>query len=101
MSNDLSEYMTILRFDEDEMSSKFNLLTGAMIANSWELLDLDILESEFDKCIAYFRLCKRFRAMDKLLDGELSITDDGFEIDEHLFQTLDEVQKAVDNKAFL
>jgi hypothetical protein len=101
MSNDLSEYMTILTFDEDEMSAKFNMLSSAMINNSWELIDTEVLENEFERCVHYFRVCKRFRSMDKLLDGKLSLSDDGFEIDGHNFETLDEIATVIKNKAFV
>lgn len=101
MSNEVSEYIAILQFDEDEMSAKFNMLSSAMINNSWELIDTEALENELVKCVRYFRVCKRFRAMDKLLDEKLSISDDGFEIDGHKFETLDEIAIVIKNKAFV
>jgi hypothetical protein len=68
---------------------------------SIDALDLDELRFQVDTIFEYLYVLKRFRKLRRLFKGELGFNSEGFLLNNHTFQTLDEVECAWKNKAFL
>lgn len=70
---------------------------------SIDLIDLNMLRLQIDESIQFLFLCKRFRQLDELFKGKIVFDNNKrcFAIDDHEFQSLDEIEKAWKNRAFL
>lgn len=68
-----------------------------------DLVDLDMLKGQIDEMMEYLFHEKRFRQINSLFGGKIKIdyTEQYFMIDDHKFYSLEELEKAWKNKAFL
>ena len=94
------EYGMLVYYGVRESAPHFELLAQAMQNNTWELLDLDLVETNTLDTLKYLKVFKRYRQLQNKFSA-LHYTEEGFFIDEHQFETLDEVEKAIKLKAFL
>lgn len=89
----------------DLISSMAEGARGMMIDNLspkiMDIIDLDALKIQVDEIMEFLFVVKRFRKLSKMFDGKLACHQDCFEIEGHKFQTLDEVEKCYNNRAFL
>jgi hypothetical protein len=94
------EYKMFVLYGVRESAPHFNLIAQAMENDTWELLDLDLVESNMLDSLNFLKALKRFRRLQNDFPA-LIYSENGFFIDDHQFETLDEVEKAIKNKAFL
>ena len=76
------------------------------IPNSIDYIEIDYIEVSLKEIIEYFSLVKRFRKLSVLSDNQLAISpansgDYCYSLRGHTFDTLNDVEKALNNKAFL
>ncbi len=85
------------------IQAPFDLMSSAIQdGNTWSLIDLEKMQSLINESFRYLNLIKRYDALSRLSNGVLHFDEDGFHIEEeHTFQTLEEVEKALKHKAFL
>ena len=83
------------------LSSKFEGVARITENGSIDILDVSSCRAMFNEIFDYFVIRQKFMALEKQAMGHLSFTDDGFKLYETTFKTLDEVEKALRNKAFL
>jgi len=69
--------------------------------NTWSLIDLEKMQALIDESFRYLHLYKKYDTLSSLSNGTLHFDEEGFHIEEHTFQTLEEVEKALKHKAFL
>ena len=94
------EYNTLRSFGHKQLAELFDTLSVALDNNTWEMLDIDSVEATFIEVFSQMRIVKRFRTLHQI-NGSVSYSDDCLLVDDHEFQTLDEIEKALKNKAFL
>lgn len=66
-----------------------------------EFLDFSMIKDKVEEILSFVKLYQRYLALSKDSNGSLSYNNDGFNLDGHSFETLDEVDRALKNKAFL
>lgn len=98
---DDTEYACLVRYAPKEVSALFDTVSAALNDNMWELLDLDAAHTSVNETFKYLKILKRFRALSEKCESPLSFSKEGFHFHEHKFNSLDEVEKALNNKAFL
>lgn len=94
------EYKMFVYYGFKESAVHLDLLALALRSNTWELLDLDLTENNMLDTFRYLKDLKRYRRLQNQMTS-LYYTEEGFFIDGHQFETLDQVEKAIKNKAFL
>ncbi len=97
------EYEMILTISEgysNRYAKTLDFIVSAINNKNYDVLDLESVKMKMDEVFEAITLKVRF---DSLLDLNSSIicNKDCFELDTHKFETLDEVEKAIKNKAFL
>lgn len=83
------------------LASKFSSLERIASNGDVELVDIPACRVMLNEIFDYFVLRQRFIHLSDQAMGHLSFAIDGFKLYETTFQTLDEVEKALKNKAFL
>lgn len=73
----------------------------ANVFRAVDALDLDNLKESFDELFEFLYVYKRYRKINKKFNYTLSWDKEGFKLNESLFQTLDDLEKAYKNRAFL
>lgn len=102
-----TDFDLFLKYD-NELAGNYNkayhsidLIRTSLNNNLVEMLDIDSCDSLVKEVIEYLKLKKRFIYLQRKANEKLSISKDGFKISDHVFLSLDEVEKALNNKAFL
>jgi hypothetical protein len=83
------------------MSRLYKLFGEAIELDSGRSFDLERLKNNFNEDIKYLMLQKEYEELLPYADDKLSYDENGFHLDGHTFETLQEVRKALNNKAFL
>ena len=91
--NDNKDYIAI--------KSCLSLLLKSIEDNSYVFLDLSAIREQIIVYVDWLILAERFSLLKSISNGELSFDKEGFHIKEYAFSSLDEVEKALNNKAFL
>lgn len=94
------EYLMISNFSIRNAGRSLNLVMSSLSDNTFELLNLEESQDSINHTFTCLKLIKRYRRL-QMQNAELSYSQNGFHLGEHTFQTLDEVEKALSNKAFL
>jgi hypothetical protein len=84
-------------FDNDEISSVFYAINVAIEQNNWDLLDLELCKVKVNEAFRALDCKKRFDRLRPVV----RCNKHAFTLDDHEFETLDEVERALKNKAFL
>lgn len=79
----------------------FDLVSQAIYTRNWSAINLEKCHSEIDEVFQWIPIKIRYDELFERSGKELSFAAGGFSIYGHLFQTLDEVEKAINNKAFI
>ena len=79
----------------------FDTVSQAIFSKNEHLLKLDECRAKINEIFDYFEVQRRFLSLAEKSNNKLSFTRNYFELDKHKFETLDEVEKAINNKAFL
>lgn len=77
------------------------LLRNSISSEIVELLDLELCTNSINDIIKYLYLKKRYVILKSLAPGKLSVSKDGFKLYDNTYMTMDEVERAFKNKAFL
>lgn len=97
----LPEYKVVSQFNRNKNVKLLAAIAVSISNESWELMDLDGVEHVFKETMYALKLVKRYRSLSALSKGLLTYSDEGFHVAENTFNTLDEIEKAIKNKAFL
>lgn len=98
----IEEYKLLASYsDGDDVRKLYSLLATALIDDSWNLINLDKAQSIINEHFRFLKVFKRYSDLYILAKGKLDRSQEGFQLDGHTFKTLDEVEKALNNKAFL
>jgi hypothetical protein len=77
------------------------VLTDDLHDKIMQTMDITSLKKEVDLIFEYLSVRKRYNKLNSLFGNILTYNEIGFSIDGQNFSTLDEVEKAWNNKAFL
>jgi len=98
------EYKMFLHYDKvikGGIISPFQLMVDALRGQSWPLVDLKATRDAIAQDFRYLLLYKRYESLRLYSKNTLSYDENGFHLDGHVFETLDEVEKALRLKSFL
>lgn len=79
----------------------FDTVSQAIYTKNQKFLKIDECRANINEIFDYLEIHNRFLSLVEKSNGKFSLTRINFELDKHKFQTLDEVEKAIENKAFL
>ena len=96
----LKEYIALNNYSLRDQNIFFDVVSRAVQGDTWEFLELEMVQQSINEVFYYLRLVKRFRQL-SMLGVELTYSEEGFHLGESIFETLDAVEKAIKNKAFL
>ena len=101
----MKEYEFVMAMLEGYGSNRFSKTLDAVASaiNNKQvgLLNLSVVKSKVEDALMALEIKIRFDALNEVVKGKLTCTSSNFELNGHEFQTLDEVEKAIENKAFL
>ena len=95
------ELLTKYHYPEGAIEGPFDVMSQALYTKSTNLLNLDECRARTNEIFDYLELKKRYDSLVEESKGKLQFTKEYFDLLKHQFQTLDEVEKALKNKAFL
>lgn len=95
------EYALVADFNEDELCRVFYTIQTAIEQKNWDLLDLEACSVKMNEAIRAVACKKRFDQLNEMSKTAIKYSLDGFVIDDHKFETLDEVERAWKLKIFL
>ena len=104
MINDLSkysDYQLVHNFTSEQLANPFNIVITAVLKETVDLLDLDAVERKIKNIFRILRVENRYNQLFSLSNGQLSVNLKSFKLNGHEFQSLDEVEAALRNPAFL
>lgn len=87
--------------NKNKISSFLNFLNHALETGQWTFLNLDEAQLNMNQQFKFLALKKRYLALITESQGILHCSSKGFHIEDHTFETLDEVKRALANKMFL
>lgn len=101
----IPEYRILHKFfneDHQKLTVPLDVIRNILMYNAgYELINLDLIKNQIDETFRCLVIKQRFILLSELINGALQYDDFGFTVGEHRFQTLDEVERAIKNKAFL
>lgn len=87
--------------DTEKLGVELEILSDIFrLKGGYDLINLNLIKEKIDEGFEYLYVKQRFIRLNKLIENKIHITDK-FYIDGHGFETLDEVEVAIKNKAFL
>src|SRR5271157_5644394 len=95
------EYELVSEFDTSELSGLFYTIQTAIEQKSWDLLDLESCKVKVSEALRAVACKKKFDQLNEMSNTAIKYSIDGFMLDNHKFETLDEVERAYKLKAFL
>lgn len=87
--------------NKDKITALLSFFKSAMDLGQWNFLNLGEMQASFDEYFKYLTIKKQYMELQKESPIPLNLTRKGFHVNEHTFQTLDEVKRALSNKMFL
>jgi hypothetical protein len=96
----LKEYVVLSNYTVRDQHTFLDVVSKALQGDTWEFLNLETAQQSINEVFYYLALVKRFRQL-SMLGAELTVSDEGFHLGESTFETLNDVAKAIKNKAFL
>jgi hypothetical protein len=99
------EYGLLLYYNDYDSKNKilklFRLVTTAIADGQCDFLSLSDIKNSFDQYFKYLEVKKKYDELVAKAGSILGIDYQGFSLNEFTFETLDEVERALDNKMFL
>jgi hypothetical protein len=95
------EYELVSDFEPNQLSSLFYALHVMCEQNNWDLLEIEACQIKVNDALRAIACKKRFDQLNEMSNTAIKYSADGFMLDNHKFETLDEVEKAYKLKAFL
>ena len=100
----MKDYELVLIMGEGYSNRFSKVLEAVVVAinnKHCDMLNLTIVKSRVEEAMIALEVKIRFDLLASKSNGKLTCTTSCFELDGHKFETLDQVEKALDNKAFL
>ncbi len=101
----MKEYQLLMKFDEDndgeDVADGLYAIHQALSSKQMSILDVAACRDRINTVFDYVEVRKRFDKLREEINGGLSFDKNGFKLFKSTFETLDEVEKALKNKAFL
>jgi len=88
-------------FPEKPIESPFDLVSQALYTKSVDMLNLEACKAEIAEVFQFIDLRARFNILQAESENKILVTYTGFQFEGFKFETLDEIEKALKNKAFL
>lgn len=85
----------------NRFSKALDAVVSAINSKQLDMLNMEAVKSRVAEAMRAIEVKIRFDTLNAKAKGKLTCNSTGFELDTHKFETLDEVEKALDNKAFL
>jgi hypothetical protein len=101
LKEDTKEYTIVGIFNNKTAALHFELIANGLNNDAWELLDLEAYQVHLNNVLRSMKIIKRYRYLHTLMPDLRCTHHEGFLVGDASFQTLDEVEKAIKNKAFL
>lgn len=95
------EYHLIADYDAEEVGNIFYTLHIAITQKNTELLNLEACQTQVNEAFRAIACKKRFDQLNDESKTLIKYSMNGFIVDDHKFETLDEVERAFKLKAFL
>ena len=86
---------------KNKMTGVYAFVSSALEADQVDLLDLKAIQTSVNDHFKFLFLRKRFNEIKAISPVGIDFDCDGFHVKDSTFETLDEVEKAIANKAFL
>lgn len=86
---------------KSKMSNLYNFVSSSLGNGQWTFINLEEVQNTMIEHFKYLNLKKRYTGLLIESCNILSYDEEGFHINEHTFDSLDEVKRALDNKMFL
>lgn len=99
------EYEALSLYDDYSgksiLKASIELLSHSLSYNSLTMIDLPLVKESVNRLFDFLEIRQRYEKLKIQSVAALSFDKDGFHLDGHTFHTLDEVERALKNKAFL
>jgi len=95
------ELLNKYEYSSYQLEGIFDTVSQAICTNNTLVLKINECREKVNEIFNYLEIRERFRALAKKSDRKLSFTSTHFELYQHKFETLDEVEKAINIKVFL
>lgn len=96
----MKEYQLLYKYDGEASSIVYHFYQ-ALSQKELSMLDMEAVEVKMAAVISYTKIKRKFDVLKDKTFGELSYDKSGFNFDGHTFDSLEEVEKALANRAFL
>lgn len=104
----MKEYDLLRKFVDNESTfgnrdhtKCLELLTDTLSSNrGYEFLNLSLINEKIEEIMHFFTVQQRFILLKNNVPS-INYDERGFHLDSHTFETIDELEKAIKNKAFL
>ena len=99
----MKEYLILKRYEypDKPIESPFDLVSQALYTKSVNLLNLNLCKVEIAEVFDYIDLRSKLEYLQIISENKILVTFTGFEFEGFKFETLNEIEKALKNKAFL
>lgn len=95
------EYELISDYDKSELSGLFYTIQTAIEQEAHELLDIEATKAKVEEALHAIACKRRFEHLNRISNTAIKYSSDCFLLDNHKFETLDEVERAWKLKAFI
>ena len=99
------EYKIFIYYDShvggNKLVAAFELMSHAITTGSWQFVNLESVRDSIEQDFKYLLSRRHYLGLKIASKDKLTYDDNGFHLDGHDFETLDEVHDALCNKAFL
>lgn len=99
------EYEALALYDDYSgksiLKSSIELLSHSLSYGSLAMIDLPLVKDSVNRLFDFLEIRQRYEKLKINSRATLSFDKDGFHLDGHTFYSLDEVERALKNKAFL
>lgn len=85
----------------NRFSKSLDAVVSAMNNKQYDMLNLAAVKSRVKEAMQALEVRMRFDSLVGEAKGKLTCSASGFDLDGHKFESLDDVEKALENKAFL
>ena len=94
------EYILIINHNYFSENNHFQFMSNSLQTGKAAFVDLDAIQQICDNIFHILKLRKRYLKLQEE-NSDIGVSSEGFHILGHTFQTLDELEHALKNKAFL
>ena len=100
----MKEYEVVFSMCEsygNRYAKTLETIASAINNKHYDMFNLETVKLKMDEVFEAIMLKRRFDELNSKANGKLVCNKTDFELDTHKFETLDEVERALKNKAFL